>query len=85
MNFSKKNSSSLTQVKIRCNKIFVHSVLEASDVKKQNSMSKSEDLIGFMKGFINWAASHLATRSMLPGVCTQWKGFIGRKLEQGNN
>lgn len=39
-------------------------------------LSKFEDLIGFIKPFLNWAASHLASRETHTGY-TAWKAFIG--------
>ena len=34
--------------------------------KKKTQPSKCEDLTGFIKGFMTWAASHLASRGELP-------------------
>lgn len=42
-------------------------------------LSKYEDLIGFVKPFMSWAASHLARRDA-PRSCTKWKVFIGKRV-----
>ena len=42
-------------------------------------MSKFEDLIGFIKQFMNWAASHQATRKGLPGVTQNGRFFLENK------
>lgn len=35
---------------------------------EKRKLSKFEDVIGFIKQFMNWAASHLAGREILRGV-----------------
>lgn len=45
-------------------------------------MSKSEDLIGFIKQLMNQVASHLANRRVLKGLY-KWKIFIGRGRGKG--
>ena len=44
----------------------------------QIPLSKFEDLIGFIKGFMNAAASHLATRRVLLGL-HKMEGFYRKK------
>ena len=53
------------QMKIIIAVVVVSLDLHLSLVKNQIQPSKFEDLIGFIKQFINWAASHLATRRVL--------------------
>lgn len=48
-------------------------------VKEQNS-TKFEDLIGFIKRFMNWAASRIASREMLHEVRQDGRFFIARRV-----
>lgn len=49
---------------------------EKSCVKAQNQLSKSADLIGFTRRFMNGVASHLARRAL---EMYKMGSFIGRK------
>ena len=51
-------------------------------LKNNNQPSKFEDLIGFIKGFMNLVTSHLATRKALWVGCTEWKVFVGGRVGQ---
>lgn len=48
-------------------------------LKNKIQPSKFEDLIDFIKQFMNWAASLLASRDALRS-CTKWKVCIGRRM-----
>ena len=43
-------------------------ILALQKKKKKEYLSKSEDLIGFIKRLMNQGASHLANRELLQGV-----------------
>lgn len=55
-----------------------------SAVKEQNLMSEFEDLIGFIKQFMNWAAFYPASRRVLQGLC-QVEGFYRRQGVTGKS
>lgn len=50
-------------------------------LKNKIQLNKFEDLIDFIKRFMNYAASHLATSNS--GGCSKWKVFIGRRCVRG--
>ena len=67
-------------------KVAFHQILKGSKgvIKKKIQPSKFEALIGCIKRFMNWTASHIARRKALRGAVQNKKGFVGRRVRQGS-